>query len=123
MPRLDLVPWLHCEDSRFRSSANLAGLLSLAENPSAKQDHGCIEYAKCEKVILPWEEWSPSILEDHDPQSINSVGDGIHNAYPPKPLRDVSQRKQRTAQKEKWQVHKRLDHTETLEALHARGYG
>ena len=115
---LDLVPWLHCENSHSRSSTDLTRLLSLAENPSAKQDHGYIEYAKCEKVVLPWEEWSPSALEDHDPQCINSVGDGIHNAYPPKPLRDVSQRKQRAAQKEKWQVHESLDYAEAFEALH-----
>ena len=101
----------------------MAGLLSLAENPSANQDHCCVEYAKCEKVILPWEEWSPSALEDHDPQCINSIGDGIHDAYPPEPVRDVSQRKQCPAQKEKRQVHESLDHAETFEALHARGYG
>ena len=103
----------------FRSPINLTRLLSLAENPSAEQDHGCIEYANCEKVVLPWEEWSPSALEDHDPQSIYSVGDGIHDAYPPEPVRDVSQRKQRTAQKEEWQVHESLDHAKTFEALHA----
>jgi arginine exporter protein ArgO len=61
-------------------------LLTLAKDYCAKQDHRPIKYGEGEKIIVHGKEWNPSTLEDHDPQSINSISDRIHDAYPSEPL-------------------------------------